>query len=723
MRFFLLFFLLGPTAFASQLADSPELVAQRMRADRVPFFRALGSTDRDFARNPLRQRLSQLVLCEIASDYAQSQCDWLQRDFGFQFPGRSVELTQFSQSPENSRLVGESLAGIFRGALGLASGSLATELREMLNETGSLLAQEKIQPEEMARLIESLRAKAAIAHALSEGSLTVFAKLIRELSSWAGSRRDVDAIQGESHETIALGASGEVCVLREGQLKCWQTGRAPLPKELGNVRDVAGYEKGICALDESGVLCWQLSVPGSTKRWSIRGGRKLAVTPSGGSCVIVGEEVKCEGEEKSPPSPPTNARFRSPVAIAISERVGCVIDRDGLKCWGKSDSNSQSMKVEPLPDFPNPRALSAGPFQVCAIVDGQVKCTGQSYEAIPKLKNPRAVAAGYYRVCAVDDDGLRCWGQDPDSRYKAPALGRVTSLTANWYGACAYDEKGVHCWGHGFGETVPKDFRNPTVVAGTSTSTCALDEGTAKCWSLNSMMPAPVAPALKNPRALTGGKSHYCAIDDEGVKCWRDNSGERDFGGASPRTDLRNPRALWAGQNHTCAQDDEGFKCWGGPFLKPEFVLPAMTRPHAAALTGWDSCFLDGNELKCALSRNSSLHYLWPKLVAPTALGIGPYHICAIDQGRLNCNIGSDPYGRKPIAIPPSDLKNVRELGSGHNSNCVIDDEGAKCWNADFNMTPPDDMKQPHSLMVHDYYACAIDGNRVRCWGALQYGD
>ena len=53
-------------------------------------------------------------------------------------------------------------------------------------------------------------------------------------------------------------------------------------------------------------------------------------------------------------------------------------------------------------------------------------------------------------------------------------------------------------------------------------STCAIDQGSVKCWGSNVYGHLGVPPLL-NPRKVVVGYGIACALDDLGLQCWGDN--------------------------------------------------------------------------------------------------------------------------------------------------------------------------------------------------------
>jgi len=77
--------------------------------------------------------------------------------------------------------------------------------------------------------------------------------------------------------------------------------------------------------------------------------------------------------------------------------------------------------------------LAAGGSHTCVIDDNGVTCWGRtqySPTAVPAgLLNPRAVIAGREHTCTIDDNGVTCWGRDLSGQATVPpGLPRVSGL-------------------------------------------------------------------------------------------------------------------------------------------------------------------------------------------------------------------------------------------------------------------------------------------------------
>ncbi len=141
------------------------------------------------------------------------------------------------------------------------------------------------------------------------------------------------------------------------------------------------------------------------------------------------------------------------------------------------------------------------------------------------------------------------------------------------------------------------------IAAGTGHTCVLLDNGSVRCWGLNSFgqlgvgdtanrgdatnemgdkLPAVALGTGRSAVALAAGADHTCALLDDGsVKCWgRNDDGELGLGDTADRGDGTNQMgdnlpavslgtgrtavAITAGADHTCALLDNGsVKCWG----------------------------------------------------------------------------------------------------------------------------------------------------------------
>jgi hypothetical protein len=240
-----------------------------------------------------------------------------------------------------------------------------------------------------------------------------------------------------------------------------------------------------------------------------------------------------------------------------SARHSCVLDADGVKCWGWNDDGQSSSKA---------------------------------------LSNPQIISSGTQHTCAIDDDGVKCWGDNSQGQSSVPKLGSPYALSLGQFHSCALHFLGVKCWGNNtYGQTTEPDLDNPTAVSAGGNHNCAIAAGEVTCWGKNTDGEA-TAPDLQNARAISAGFRHSCAIDDSGVHCW----GLNDQGQTNVPNNLVNPVAISAGGVHTCALDANGTHCWGAiGFDVGQIMVPALVNPVAISAGLTHTCALDDNGVQC----------------------------------------------------------------------------------------------------------------------------
>jgi hypothetical protein len=180
---------------------------------------------------------------------------------------------------------------------------------------------------------------------------------------------------------------------------------------------------------------------------------------------------------------------------------------------------------------------------------------------VPPLKNPRMISGGPVDTCAIDDTGVQCWGRMAKERAltRMPKLRNPRFISVGLY-VCAIDDIGVHCWGAGdyhgrdMINSMPR-LKHPRMVSVGWDHACALDDKGVQCWPANTNYDSSKPPPLKHPKSVSAGTESSCAIDDDGVKCWG-----RELGG---QPQLKHPKTVYVGKYYACATDDNGLHCWG----------------------------------------------------------------------------------------------------------------------------------------------------------------
>ena len=203
----------------------------------------------------------------------------------------------------------------------------------------------------------------------------------------------------------------------------------------------------------------------------------------------------------------------------------------------------------------------------------------------PKRISPyRGLSADASHVCTIDPGGqVKCWG---DNTYGQLGIGTYGINR----GLASPPSTGVEL-GMGDDGTPLIAFK---VATGFGHSCAILNDGSLKCWGLNSsgqlgiitssdILPEPATTPidLKSRglvRQVSLGQHHSCAVlNDYSIKCWGDNShGQLGIGNAPSILEIplfsainlgRNKSAfrVTTGVGHSCAilQDDYLVKCWG----------------------------------------------------------------------------------------------------------------------------------------------------------------
>lgn len=367
----------------------------------------------------------------------------------------------------------------------------------------------------------------------------------------------------------------------------------------------------------------------------------------------------CGDDESSPPEPATTTATAVPVetfeAGAVSLSVGgrheCFTTATGGgKCMGANILGElgvgRTLKSAALDVFGLSSGLTslvAGPLHTCGITDtGGLKCwgansdgqlgNGDTYErSVPVdvtglTTGVTAVGLGVSHTCAViNSDTVQCWGK-------------------NDYGQLGHDSSGAF-------EDTPTDVPGLTgvqAVVGGRTHSCALlATGQVQCWggyangeigripatTAESIQPVTVA-GIENITALSAGSHHTCALSNNGaILCW----GRNIYGqlGNGTKTSTHEPvtsvasaaTMVSAGASHTCAvvADTTGaniIQCWGSNASKQLGITSSLSQTQpviCAAVTAAD---------------------------APTAVGSGWYHTCALlAEGKIRC-WGSSDFGQ-----------------------------------------------------------------------------
>ncbi|MDO9181919.1 MAG: RCC1 domain-containing protein, partial [Bacteriovorax sp.] len=76
-------------------------------------------------------------------------------------------------------------------------------------------------------------------------------------------------------------------------------------------------------------------------------------------------------------------------------------------------------------------------------------------------------------------------------------------------------------------------------------------------------------------------------------------------------------------------------------------------------------------------------------------------------------------WGYKANEYVPANLRNPKMISAGSDHTCAIDDEGVKCWGANYygQTDVPANLKNPRMISAGSDHTCAIDDEGLKCWG------
>ena len=267
--------------------------------------------------------------------------------------------------------------------------------------------------------------------------------------------------------------------------------------------------------------------------------------------------------------------------------------------------------------FVNPRMVSAGWDNTCVIDDNGVHCWGANdygQSNVPEgLVNPVFVETGRYNTCAIDDNGVVCWGQSDLGLNDVPnTLSHPYDVAiVSYLGVCALDDVGIHCWGNFAGSGGPllggqllpdEPLIAPTEISG-GDRLCALDQRHIVCsehyipyYDLETAILAP--DNTVDPRGLSSSDGiNACVIDDGELVCW----GHQEYGLLQPPLRESSPLHVSLGVLRACALDSLGLYCWGlndyGQSNAPANTI--LTNPTYVD-AGWrHTCAINGDRVIC----------------------------------------------------------------------------------------------------------------------------
>jgi alpha-tubulin suppressor-like RCC1 family protein len=227
-------------------------------------------------------------------------------------------------------------------------------------------------------------------------------------------------------------------------------------------------------------------------------------------------------------------------SVSVGYYHACALRTNGtVKCWGSNNnggignrtSGNEYHRPKLVYGISDATQVSAGLDYSCAMINGRAKCWGANTygqlgdQTVNDRNKPtqvfgltsgvKRVIAGYYTTCALLQGGkLKCWGENvygevgngtSGNEYHRPVqvtgmTRGVTSVDSDYYFTCAVRNGSAKCWGDNqynqLGDGTPKVRDTPRQVSGLTSgvktvdiswySGCALlTNGKAKCWGWN----------------------------------------------------------------------------------------------------------------------------------------------------------------------------------------------------------------------------------------------
>jgi alpha-tubulin suppressor-like RCC1 family protein len=354
--------------------------------------------------------------------------------------------------------------------------------------------------------------------------------------------------------------------------------------------------------------------------------------------------------------------------------------------------------------------IAAGVYHTCAVLQsGEVKCWGimpgrlqdwgvskeSDIVSISGISAPSEVAVRDDCMCAVASGAVKCWGNltnclglsDPAFSAEAYPFASLTSGVSQISGghhapggqthACVIQSGSVKCWGHNnvgqLGNGATSDSpqftqvavsglgSNVTMIAVGGAHSCAIENGSLKCWGLNdsgqlgngtrdnSPVAVQVSGLTSSVTHVACGGYHTCAVHSGNLKCWGNNR-DGQIGNRNPSYETfptpvevtgisASITKISLGVQHSCAIAGGDAYCWGnGEFGQ-----------------------LGSNVLRHAI-RYGEKSWSWinPEKVSflpgsVTSLALGYSHTCVVSDSKVFC--WGYNYGF-PIRFRP-------ELGNG----------------------------------------------------------
>lgn len=410
-------------------------------------------------------------------------------------------------------------------------------------------------------------------------------------------------------------------------------------------------------------------------------------------------------------------------------------------CSGdKEDDEKSKRKSTQLEDEAEYIILSAGIQTMCASINGDgVKCWGRA---------DSQSTGTYTDLIPSEEDHITCGGGS--LCYPTPVeianfpTGKVQDLVVSLTNACAVVDGDVYCWGTSVSSALGYD------AVDTSSSTCNADyglSGSSLASDQCSYYPRKVTfPEEVKITEIDGEGWHYCALTEEGdVYCW----GWNGFG------------QLGVASDDDCSDSSNSFVQSYSDCQKTPKKVTGLSNITKISIGLPTSCFLtSAGAMVCAGSFTdgttsnatpTSVHTLYDSDVQDIL--VGAYNYCALkNDGKFYC-MGSNDHGELGVGdtvsnyTTPQEITEVEGLNSisskgtipstAFNTYCALVDNKVYCWGYNGtgaagedqgtdNLSPVEISGLPSSgitqVKAGYHSSCAATDTEIYCWGSSQAG-
>jgi hypothetical protein len=452
--------------------------------------------------------------------------------------------------------------------------------------------------------------------------------------------------------------------------------------EQPNIVDISAGRYHACALGDSGIHCWgddrnsQRSVPNLVNPNSIFSEHDY-------SCALENEKPVCWGYNGS-------AQLEVPESIQITQRnftaklglsakgVCALSEGGGVACWPSYYNFDHRIS---LPLINNPVAIDGGVDDYCLIDDDGVKCWGRNSEgaaSAPSVQGPISISAGSKFACASHSRGVSCWGYNEYGVTDVPP-----ELTGLWDEYPFIADNSGDFDRDGLPDNLDDDDDND----GINDSADALPLISIGDRPDNDQDGLPdICDAICRETGLTedtdDDNDELSDVDEQSLgtdplKPDSDADGLSDYFEArsNSRDPLKPDYFLAVGPNNSCVfDDDKKTKCWGRD--EQNLLSPTPVRK----ISGLDL----GSLLGCAIDGTTGYLRCWgsgfgtapPPNPDKELLAIGDRYVCAGNGDSVKCK-GLSSVENAPFPLS----EKIVELDGGNSHACILLDDGRiLCW-------------------------------------------